>query len=65
MLLMAATAYAGPLYRVDPFDQPGVEEAKQLAYAALGRSGFDHLTDQLAAARDPDPRYRFPRAPGV
>jgi len=59
MLLMATTAYAGPLYRVDPFDQPGVEEAKQLAYAALGRSGFDHLTGHLAAARDPDPRYTF------
>jgi glucose-6-phosphate isomerase len=59
MLFMAATAFAGPLYRVDPFDQPGVEEAKQLAYAALGRSGFEHLAGHLAAARDPDPRYRF------
>ena len=59
MLLMAATAYAGPLYRVNPFDQPGVEEAKQLAYAALGRPGFEHLSAHVAAARDPDPRYRF------
>ena len=59
MLFMAATAYAGPLYRVNPFDQPGVEEAKQLAYAALGRAGFEHLASQVAAARDPDPRYRF------
>jgi glucose-6-phosphate isomerase len=59
MLFMAATAFAGPLYRVNPFDQPGVEEAKQLAYAALGRAGFDHLSGHLAAARDPDPRYRF------
>lgn len=59
MLLMATTAYAGPLYRVNPFDQPGVEEAKQLAYAALGRAGFEHLSGHLAAARDPDPRYRF------
>jgi glucose-6-phosphate isomerase len=40
MLLELATAYAGPLYGVDPFDQPGVEEAKRLAYAALGREGF-------------------------
>lgn len=61
MLLMAATAYAGPLYRVNPFDQPGVEEAKQLAYAAFGRSGFAHLGSVLETARDPDPRYRFPR----
>ncbi len=40
MLLQAATAYAGPLYGVDPFDQPGVEEAKRLAFAALGRPGY-------------------------
>ena len=59
MLMMATTAFAGPLYHVNPFDQPGVEEAKQLAYAALGRSGFSHLTGTLASARDPDPRYRF------
>jgi glucose-6-phosphate isomerase len=59
MLLMAATAFAGPLYRVNPFDQPGVEEAKQLAYAAFGRTGFSHLASILATARDPDPRYRF------
>ena len=39
MLLEATTALAGPLYGVNPFDQPGVEEAKQLAYAALGGPG--------------------------
>ena len=59
MLLMATTGLAGPLYRVNPFDQPGVEEAKQLAFAALGRTGFSHLSATLASARDPDPRYRF------
>lgn len=59
MLLKAATALAGPLYRVNPFDQPGVEEAKQMAFAALGRTGFAHLNKSLHAARDPDPRYRF------
>jgi glucose-6-phosphate isomerase len=40
VLLEAATAHAGPLYGVDPYDQPGVEEAKRLAYAALGREGY-------------------------
>lgn len=47
MLLEAATAYAGPLYGVDPFDQPGVEEAKRLAYAALGREGYAELAAGL------------------
>ncbi|MEZ4400483.1 MAG: glucose-6-phosphate isomerase [Kofleriaceae bacterium] len=47
MLLELATAYAGPLYGVDPFDQPGVEEAKRLAYAALGRDGYAELAGRV------------------
>jgi len=57
MLLEAATAFAGPLYGVDPFDQPGVEEAKRLAFAALGRPGYEALAVELSKAPDPDPRY--------
>ena len=58
MLMEAATAFAGPLYEVDPFNQPGVEEAKKLAYASFGREGYtDLLTDLDVAA--PDPRYVF------
>jgi glucose-6-phosphate isomerase len=41
MLLEAATALAGSLCGVDPFDQPGVEQAKRMAFAALGRPGYD------------------------
>jgi glucose-6-phosphate isomerase len=48
LLLEAATAFAGPLYGVDPFDQPGVEEAKRLTFAALGRPGYEALRDQIA-----------------
>jgi len=50
MLLEAATAFAGPLYGVDPFDQPGVEEAKRLTFAALGRAGYDAERARLAEA---------------
>lgn len=57
MLLAAATAFAGPLYGVDPFDQPGVEEAKRLAYGALGREGYAAYGDKLAKLPSPDPRY--------
>ena len=41
MLLEIATAYAGELYGVNAFDQPGVELGKQFTYAMLGRPGFD------------------------
>src|SRR5205823_11716365 len=41
MLLEIATAYAGELYGIDAFDQPGVELGKQFAYALLGRPGSD------------------------
>jgi glucose-6-phosphate isomerase len=57
MLLEAATALAGPLYGVDPFDQPGVEEAKRLAFAALGRPGFEALALEMSKSPGPDPRY--------
>jgi len=57
MLLEAATALAGPLYNVDPFDQPGVEEAKRLAFAALGRPGYEALALEMSKAPGPDPKY--------
>jgi glucose-6-phosphate isomerase len=38
MLLEMATAYAGQLYGVNAFDQPGVELGKQFTYAMLGRA---------------------------
>lgn len=58
MLFEAATAFAGSLYNIDPYDQPGVEEAKQLAYASLGRPGYEQHADKLSAAHS-DPRYVF------
>jgi glucose-6-phosphate isomerase len=57
LLLEAATAFAGPLYGVDPYDQPGVEDAKRRAFGALGRPGFEEIGAELRAAPGPDPRY--------
>ena len=49
-----ATAYAGRLYNVDAFNQPGVEAGKRAAYALLGRSGYEEerarIEKSLAAA---------------
>jgi glucose-6-phosphate isomerase len=59
MLFEAACAFAGPMYGVDPFDQPGVEEAKRLAYGALGRPGYEDAADSLRSVSGPDARYVF------
>lgn len=40
-MLMIQTAFAGGLYSIDPFDQPGVEQGKQYAYGMMGRKGFE------------------------
>ncbi len=57
MLFAAATAFAGPLYGVNPYDQPGVEEAKRLAYGSLGRAGYEDDAKKLAAVPESDPRF--------
>lgn len=54
-----ATAYAGALYGVDAFNQPGVELGKQFAYAMLGRAGSDAARTEWDALPKPDPRWRL------
>ncbi|MDH5679218.1 MAG: glucose-6-phosphate isomerase [Nitrospinota bacterium] len=48
-MLEVATAFAGGLYRVDAFDQPGVEFGKKYAYAMMGRQGFEGLKQEIEA----------------
>ncbi len=55
MLLELATAYAGGLYGVNAFDQPGVEAGKRYAQGLLGRPGYEKYRDELAGAPPPDP----------
>ncbi len=52
-----ATAYAGSLYGVDAFNQPGVELGKNFAYAMLGRPGSDAARAEWDALPKPDPRW--------
>jgi glucose-6-phosphate isomerase len=46
-LYEAATAFAGELYGVYTFDQPGVEHGKRLAYGLLGREGYESVADEV------------------
>jgi glucose-6-phosphate isomerase len=57
MLLEMATAYAGQLYGIDAFNQPGVELGKQFAYALLGRPGADAARKEWDSIPQPDPRW--------
>ncbi|MFN2636633.1 MAG: glucose-6-phosphate isomerase [Gemmatimonadaceae bacterium] len=57
MLLEIATAYAGQLYGVDAFNQPGVELGKQFAYALLGRPGADAAKKEWDSLPRSDPRW--------
>jgi glucose-6-phosphate isomerase len=42
-----ATAFAGELLNINAFDQPGVEEGKNAAYAIFGRPGYEAKKAEL------------------
>ncbi|MEA2761238.1 MAG: glucose-6-phosphate isomerase [Gemmatimonadaceae bacterium] len=57
MLLELSTAYAGQLYGIDAFNQPGVELGKQFAYALLGRPGAEDARKEWDSLPKPDSRW--------
>jgi glucose-6-phosphate isomerase len=46
-----ATAYTGILLEINPFDQPGVEEGKNLTYGMMGKKGFEEKRKEVEAHR--------------
>jgi glucose-6-phosphate isomerase len=52
-----ATAFAGYLLNIDPFDQPGVEEGKNATYALFGRPGYEAKKAEMDAALPKDMKY--------
>jgi len=57
--LEMVTAYCGSLLGIDAFDQPGVEEGKNAAYAMLGRPGYAYKEKELSASIAPLEKYQF------
>jgi glucose-6-phosphate isomerase len=55
MLFEIATAYAGELYGVNAFDQPGVELGKRFTYGMFGRPGFEADLAEFEALPKQDP----------
>ncbi|MCL2202557.1 MAG: glucose-6-phosphate isomerase [Defluviitaleaceae bacterium] len=56
-LFEVATAFAGYLLNIDPFDQPGVEEGKNATYALFGRPGYEAKKAEMDAAPAKDGKY--------
>ena len=46
-LLEVQTLFAGGLFDINPTDQPGVEEGKELTYALMGRPGYEQQNSEL------------------
>ncbi|MEW6200981.1 MAG: glucose-6-phosphate isomerase [bacterium] len=55
ILQMQAT-FAGALFGINPFDQPGVEGGKVAAFALMGRPGYEKHLDNLKATERKLPR---------
>jgi glucose-6-phosphate isomerase len=52
-----AIAYAGELFGVNAFDQPGVQAGKDAAYALMGREGYEGLRAEVEKSPPPQSRY--------
>ena len=55
MLFEFATAFAGTLYGIDAYDQPGVELGKHFTYGIFGRPGFEADRARFEQLAQPDP----------
>jgi glucose-6-phosphate isomerase len=56
-MLEMQTAYAGELYDVNAFDQPGVELGKVFTYGLMGRKGFEAKKIEVEKAGKPDAKW--------
>lgn len=58
-LYEASTAFSGELYDIDAFDQPGVELGKKIAFALMGREGYDDALAGLESLKEPDAAWVY------
>ena len=56
-MLELATALAGKFYRVNTFDQLGVEASKHAAFALMGRPGYEKDRREIEAALKKNERF--------
>ena len=51
------TAYAGAMFNIDTYNQPGVEAGKQATYALLGKKGYEAKKAELDSAPAEEEKY--------
>ena len=51
------TAFAGGLFGINPFDQPGVEEGKRLTYGIMGKKGYEEKKKEVKDWPEGNKRY--------
>ncbi len=56
-LLEVQTAFAGGLYSINPFDQPGVELGKHFTYGLMGRPGYGNKLQEFAEREPKKDKY--------
>lgn len=57
-LLEVQAVFVATLYRVDPFNQPGIEAGKRLIYGIAGRRGFEEKRAEVEAwMQKKNPKY--------
>jgi glucose-6-phosphate isomerase len=56
-LLEMQTAMAGELFKINTYDQPGVEAGTIAAYALMGRPGYEKQKQEIMAGRKFSPKY--------
>ncbi len=53
----SATTFAGYLYDINPFDQPGVEDGKKYAWGIMGRTGYEEKLKEYRGRPKKIPGY--------
>ncbi len=57
--LELATAFTGFLYGINPFNQPGVEEGKDLTYGMMGKKGFERKKKEVEEQRKKRDKWKI------
>lgn len=56
-LMQLQTAYAGEMFNVDAYNQPGVEGGKNATYALFGRKGYEQKAQEIRSAKPDSEKY--------